>query len=167
MLSLLLNPKWLMLQHSTTTQLHPQVPLLASNGSICALPITYVLLLWTVAVFVTIFVAVFKFSFLQSYFSGLTSTSICNRTDTWNYFTPTDADFVNLIYGSKNSVICTTVYIFLTFHFQWSGTSSEMQLICHLILFVIALWQNHVKWVHCHHGMVRPPVADRGDRLQI
>jgi hypothetical protein len=25
----------------------------------------------------------------------------------------------------------------------------------------------HVKWVHCHHGMARPQVADRGDCLQI
>jgi hypothetical protein len=25
----------------------------------------------------------------------------------------------------------------------------------------------HVKWVHCHHGMARPRVADRGDGLQI
>jgi hypothetical protein len=25
----------------------------------------------------------------------------------------------------------------------------------------------HVKWVHCHHGMARPRVADRGDCLQI
>jgi hypothetical protein len=24
-----------------------------------------------------------------------------------------------------------------------------------------------VKWVHCHHGMARPRVADRGDGLQI
>jgi hypothetical protein len=26
---------------------------------------------------------------------------------------------------------------------------------------------KHVKWVHCHHGMARPRVADRGDGLQI
>jgi hypothetical protein len=26
---------------------------------------------------------------------------------------------------------------------------------------------HHVKWVHCHHGMARPRVADRGDGLQI
>jgi hypothetical protein len=26
---------------------------------------------------------------------------------------------------------------------------------------------THVKWVHCHHGMARPRVADRGDGLQI
>jgi hypothetical protein len=26
---------------------------------------------------------------------------------------------------------------------------------------------SHVKWVHCHHGMARPRVADRGDGLQI
>jgi hypothetical protein len=25
----------------------------------------------------------------------------------------------------------------------------------------------HVKWVHCHHGMARPRVADRGDGFQI
>jgi hypothetical protein len=25
----------------------------------------------------------------------------------------------------------------------------------------------HVQWVHCHHGMARPRVADRGDGLQI
>jgi hypothetical protein len=25
----------------------------------------------------------------------------------------------------------------------------------------------HVKWVHCHHSMVRPLVADRGYGLQI
>jgi hypothetical protein len=25
----------------------------------------------------------------------------------------------------------------------------------------------HAKWVHCHHGMARPRVADRGDGLQI
>jgi hypothetical protein len=25
----------------------------------------------------------------------------------------------------------------------------------------------HVKWVPCHHGMARPPVADGGDSLQI
>jgi hypothetical protein len=25
----------------------------------------------------------------------------------------------------------------------------------------------HVKWVPCHHGMVRPQVADGGDGLQI
>jgi hypothetical protein len=24
-----------------------------------------------------------------------------------------------------------------------------------------------VTWVHCHHGMARPRVADRGDGLQI
>jgi hypothetical protein len=33
-----------------------------------------------------------------------------------------------------------------------------MSFICHII---------HVKWVHCHHSMVRPRVADRGDGLQI
>jgi hypothetical protein len=27
--------------------------------------------------------------------------------------------------------------------------------------------ENHVKWVHCHHGMARPRVAVRGDGLQI
>jgi hypothetical protein len=26
---------------------------------------------------------------------------------------------------------------------------------------------DHVKWVHCHHSMARPRVADRGDGLQI
>jgi hypothetical protein len=26
---------------------------------------------------------------------------------------------------------------------------------------------NHVRWVHCHHGMGRPQVADGGDALQI
>jgi hypothetical protein len=26
---------------------------------------------------------------------------------------------------------------------------------------------THVKRVHCHHGMARPRVADRGDGLQI
>jgi hypothetical protein len=26
---------------------------------------------------------------------------------------------------------------------------------------------KHVTWVHCHHGMARPRVADRGDGLQI
>jgi hypothetical protein len=26
---------------------------------------------------------------------------------------------------------------------------------------------GHVKWVHCHHGMARPRVADRGYGLQI
>jgi hypothetical protein len=26
---------------------------------------------------------------------------------------------------------------------------------------------NHVKWVHCHHGMARPRVTDREDGLQI
>jgi hypothetical protein len=25
----------------------------------------------------------------------------------------------------------------------------------------------HVNWFHCHHGMARPQVADRGDCLQI
>jgi hypothetical protein len=25
----------------------------------------------------------------------------------------------------------------------------------------------NVKWVHCHHGMARPRVSDRGDGLQI
>jgi hypothetical protein len=25
----------------------------------------------------------------------------------------------------------------------------------------------HVKWVHCHHGMARPRVADTEDGLQI
>jgi hypothetical protein len=25
----------------------------------------------------------------------------------------------------------------------------------------------YVKWVHCHHGMARPRVADRGDGLHI
>jgi hypothetical protein len=29
------------------------------------------------------------------------------------------------------------------------------------------LYVRHVKWVHCHHGMARPHVADRGDGLQI
>jgi hypothetical protein len=27
--------------------------------------------------------------------------------------------------------------------------------------------QIHVKWVHCHHGMARPRVADRGYGLQV
>jgi hypothetical protein len=31
----------------------------------------------------------------------------------------------------------------------------------------IYVFNVHVKWVHCHHGMVRPRVADRGDSLQI
>jgi hypothetical protein len=26
---------------------------------------------------------------------------------------------------------------------------------------------NSVKWIHCHHGMARPRMADRGDGLQI
>jgi hypothetical protein len=26
---------------------------------------------------------------------------------------------------------------------------------------------GHVKWVHCHHGMARPRIADRGDDLRI
>jgi hypothetical protein len=26
---------------------------------------------------------------------------------------------------------------------------------------------SHVKWVHCHHGMARPWVADRRDYLSI
>jgi hypothetical protein len=26
---------------------------------------------------------------------------------------------------------------------------------------------SYVKWVHCHHGMARPRVADRGDGLHI
>jgi hypothetical protein len=26
---------------------------------------------------------------------------------------------------------------------------------------------DHVKWVHCHHGMARRQVVDRGDGLQI
>jgi hypothetical protein len=26
---------------------------------------------------------------------------------------------------------------------------------------------SHVKWVHCHHGVPRPQVADRGDGLQM
>jgi hypothetical protein len=26
---------------------------------------------------------------------------------------------------------------------------------------------SQAKWVHCHHGMARPRVADRGDGLQI
>jgi hypothetical protein len=29
------------------------------------------------------------------------------------------------------------------------------------------MFSNHVKWLHCHHGMVRPRVADKGDGLQI
>jgi hypothetical protein len=28
-------------------------------------------------------------------------------------------------------------------------------------------WTGHVRWVHCHHGMVRPQVADGGDALQF
>jgi hypothetical protein len=27
--------------------------------------------------------------------------------------------------------------------------------------------QNHVRWVPCHQGMVRPQVADGGDDLQF
>jgi hypothetical protein len=30
----------------------------------------------------------------------------------------------------------------------------------------ILVGTRHVKWVHCHHGMARPRVADRGDGLQ-
>jgi hypothetical protein len=26
---------------------------------------------------------------------------------------------------------------------------------------------NHVRWVPCHRGVARPPVADGGDTLQI
>jgi hypothetical protein len=26
---------------------------------------------------------------------------------------------------------------------------------------------DHFKWVHCHHGIARPRVADIGDSLQI
>jgi hypothetical protein len=26
---------------------------------------------------------------------------------------------------------------------------------------------SHVKWVHCHHGMAGPRVADKRDGLQI
>jgi hypothetical protein len=29
------------------------------------------------------------------------------------------------------------------------------------------LTDNHVKWVPCHHGIVRPQVADGGEGLQI
>jgi hypothetical protein len=29
------------------------------------------------------------------------------------------------------------------------------------------LFTSYVKWVHCHHGMARPRVADREDGLQI
>jgi hypothetical protein len=27
--------------------------------------------------------------------------------------------------------------------------------------------KNHVRWVPCHHGMVRPQVVDGGDALQF
>jgi hypothetical protein len=37
-----------------------------------------------------------------------------------------------------------------------------------LIKFISgAVILGHVKWVHCHHGMAHPLVADRGDGLQI
>jgi hypothetical protein len=32
--------------------------------------------------------------------------------------------------------------------------------------FAVDVWVG-VLWVHCHHGMARPRVADRGDGLQI
>jgi hypothetical protein len=33
--------------------------------------------------------------------------------------------------------------------------------------FTFYIDDNHVKWVPCHHGMVRPQVADGGDSPQI
>jgi hypothetical protein len=33
--------------------------------------------------------------------------------------------------------------------------------------FINSIMYIHVKWVPCHHGMVRPQVVDRGDGLQI
>jgi hypothetical protein len=27
--------------------------------------------------------------------------------------------------------------------------------------------ESHVRWVPCHHGMVRPQVADGGNALQV
>jgi hypothetical protein len=37
----------------------------------------------------------------------------------------------------------------------------------HIIDLTFLIKAYHIKWVHCHHGMVRPRVADRGDGLQI
>jgi hypothetical protein len=37
-------------------------------------------------------------------------------------------------------------------------------------LFLFCIFRtffHRVKWVHCHHSMARPRVADRGDGLQI
>jgi hypothetical protein len=34
-------------------------------------------------------------------------------------------------------------------------------------LLKVGLYGFHVKWVHCHHTMARPRVADRGYGLQI
>jgi hypothetical protein len=36
-----------------------------------------------------------------------------------------------------------------------------------LELLRLNFFSNQVKWVHCHHVMARPRVADRGDGLQI
>jgi hypothetical protein len=46
--------------------------------------------------------------------------------------------------------------------------SNAIQVVLDAITFnAIASTIFHVKWVHCHHGMARPRVADRGDGLQI
>jgi hypothetical protein len=43
---------------------------------------------------------------------------------------------------------------------------NAMCFVCGYQYFGVML-SPHVKWVHCHHGMARPRVVDRGDGLQI
>jgi hypothetical protein len=38
---------------------------------------------------------------------------------------------------------------------------------CVFVVLHLCTKVSHVKWVHCHNGMARPRVADRGDGLQI
>jgi hypothetical protein len=57
-------------------------------------------------------------------------------------------------------------------HFKYFGATLTDQNCMHEKIKVRlnlgnACYHFNVKWVHCHHGMARPGVADRGDGLQI
>jgi hypothetical protein len=60
-------------------------------------------------------------------------------------------------------------FSFLDFLAELLKKLSQLQVICSPIVCSVSMFlpHIHVKWVHCHHGMARPRVADRGYGLQI
>jgi hypothetical protein len=56
-------------------------------------------------------------------------------------------------------LICHNIYIYTHTHIYIY--------ICVCVYNKLSSYLGHVKLVHCHQGMTRPQVADRGDGLQI